>query len=252
MKHFAALAKSWWNPTGPQRILHKMNNMRMDFINRALLQSKTELKPRSLKALDIGCGGGLLSESLARSPYIKSVTGIDVTAEVLEVAKLHKKIDAKALSNLNYELKSVGDLSPAESSKYDIVTMFEVLEHLDDPKDGIQKAMSMCNPNGWVFLSTINRTAAAYLSTIALGEHILGIVPTGTHTWSKYINRTELESYINSQPDWQVESVYGCIYLPGLGWIQFNDGSEECIEKGLNKLIGVDNGNYIMALRRRC
>lgn len=260
MAHFAALAKSWWNPRGPQRILHKMNNMRMDFINSTLGPSITDPNQNTSKltVLDIGCGGGLLSESLARRHYVQSVLGIDVTPEVLAVANSHKLVDPK-LTNLKYELRSVMDLESvkqsAEKPTFDIVTMFEVLEHLDDPKEALKLAMSKSSQ--YVFLSTINRTLAAYISTIALGEYVLNIVPPGTHTWSKYINATELESYVlgsgvNSESIWDVEKLQGCIYLPGTGWVRFDDQSKSGIEQLLNKVIGTDNGNYLMALKRRC
>lgn len=245
MAHFAALAASWWNPRGPQRILHKMNNMRMDFINGVL---QAHGKPaRALRALDVGCGGGLLSESLARSPYVRSVVGCDVTPEVLAVARAHQQHDA-ALTNLQYELQGVNELAP--SGDFDVVTLFEVLEHLDDPRDGLRRAMGACRPGGHLFLSTINRTAASYLSTIALGEHVLGIVPPGTHTWSKYINRAELAREVAEHGDWAVEKTAGCVYVPLAGWVQFSPESDGALPRALDRLIGTDGGNYVMALHR--
>lgn len=268
MAHFAQLARSWWDPQGPQRILHKMNLMRMDFITETMEKNSQgapgysldllpkDLHPatqtRKVDVLDIGCGGGLLSESLARMPSVKSVLGIDVTPEVIEVAQDHKKTDPMLAKKLSYQLENMENLDP-KHKQFDLVTMFEVLEHLDSPSHGLDRALSLVKPGGWMFLSTINRTMASYLSTIFLGEYVLNIVPRGTHTWSKYINESELRDYINDKhsKDWQVARLQGCVYLPTQGWLRFDPMSAQAHLKLLNCCIGQEGGNYIMALHRK-
>lgn len=268
MAHFAQLANSWWDPQGPQRILHKMNLMRMDFITETMEKYgkgvpgySLELLPkefhpvtqrREMDVLDIGCGGGLLSESLARVPFVKSVLGIDVTPEVIDVAQDHKKADLILAKKLQYELANMESFDPKQR-QFDVVTMFEVLEHLDSPSQGLERALSLVKPGGWMFLSTINRTMASYLSTIFLGEFVLRVVPKGTHTWSKYINESELRSYMNEnhRANWQIARLQGCVYLPTQGWLRFDPMSTQPHLKLLNCFIGQDKGNYIMALRRK-
>lgn len=268
MAHFAQLAKSWWDPTGPQRILHKMNLMRLDFMRETLeingagakgyspklippqlLQESNldSIKPK-LNVLDIGCGGGLLSESMARLPFVKSVTGVDVTPEVIEVAKQHSLLDPALKGKLNYELKPVEDLT--RKQEFDMVTMYEVLEHLDEPSFGLRKAMSLVKPGGWLFLSTINRTLASYMSTIFLGEYVLGIVPKGTHTWTKYINSNEVREFVEKEGQWQVARTQGTIYLPTQGWVRFDPTSTGPLSL-LNCAIGQTGGNYVMAMYRQ-
>lgn len=263
MAHFAQLAKTWWDPLGSQRILHKMNVMRMDFIRETIAQAgapgyaadllppsmrRTPNMPSNLSCLDIGCGGGLLTESLARVPFTKSVLGVDVTPEVLAVAEDHQRLDPQ-LKNLEYRLQLAETLDPAH--KFDLVTMFEVLEHLDEPARGLDTALGLVKPGGWLFLSTINRTVAAYLSTIFLGEHVLGIVPVGTHTWSKYINETEVRDYVAKRhPGFQAARLQGCVYVPTQGWLRFDPSSRDWHLKALDCLIGQDGGNYLLALRR--
>lgn len=257
MDHFNQLASTWWDVDGPQRILHKMNLLRMDFIQETIRNSlklnedvtnpdeeiytpgySLDLLPKpiadqivqeqefkrdllisqssKLKALDIGCGGGILSESLARLKRIESVKGIDLSTDVLEAAKLHQKLDPIVSKKIHYELSAIEDI-PAEE-QYDIVTMFEVLEHVNLPNEVLASALKHVKPNGWLFISTINRDFISWFTTIFMGEHVLKIVPVGTHHLDKYINETELQDWFKGNPDFKVVSSKGCIYLPFNGW----------------------------------
>lgn len=266
MAHFAELAQSWWDPNGPQRVLNKMNWMRMDYIAHTLketsanvpgysldllppnMRSQFKEPAKKLMVLDIGCGGGLLSESLARRPYVKSVLGIDVTPEVIKVAKQHKKLDPK-LSHLSYKQSTVESLDPGH--KFDVITMFEVLEHLDDPPATLRAALDLLNPGGYIFMSTINRTAVSYLTTILVAEHLMKMVPIGTHTWSKYINEGELRRFIDEQPDMQFVSSEGCMFVPGVqSWVRFGPRSNDVCGNVLNRTIGKQGGNYLFAARK--
>ncbi|KAK9368894.1 S-adenosyl-L-methionine-dependent methyltransferase [Lipomyces kononenkoae] len=252
--HFNALASTWWDANGPSRLLHKMNPLRISFIfdtiDRYGIRSLS--RESGLKMLDVGCGGGILTESLARNPRVASVTGIDMSDEVLAVALQHKKQDPALVSGgkLQYKLCSLLDLPIAEAAserqveeRYDAITLFEVLEHVPNPSSMLQAATERVRPGGWIFVSTVNRTAVAYLTTILMGEKILNIVPEGTHAWSKYINEKELREWFaehktnvpGSGEHWDIVRSAGCIYLPFVGW----------------KFAGPrDIGNYFLAARR--
>ncbi|CCH42758.1 Hexaprenyldihydroxybenzoate methyltransferase,mitochondrial [Wickerhamomyces ciferrii] len=274
MDHFNQLASTWWDVDGPQRILHKMNLLRMDFIQETLRNSidlnqdvespdeeiyipgynidllpkpiaeqiiaEQELKREELvksqpklKALDIGCGGGILSESLARLKQIESVKGVDLSTDVLEAAKLHQRLDPSLHDKLQYRLSAVEDISKDE--QFDIITMFEMLEHVNYPNEVLKSALGHIKPGGWLFISTINRDFISWFTTIFMGEHVLKIVPVGTHHLDKYINETELQDWFKEQKDFKVANSKGCIYLPFNGW-SFTDSPNV--------------GNFFMAIQR--
>lgn len=276
LSHFSKLAESWWDVNGPQRILHKMNLVRLDFVlnllkgnwnknsatktyipgysfdllpdenlrekytkqvqdhENTLFDPKSPDSPR-YNVLDIGCGGGILSECLARLPFTSHVLGIDLSPDVIEVAKAHMAKDPKLAGKLDYRLMELSKLDP-KAKKYDIITLFEVLEHVEYPAEILSQALDRLNPGGWMFLSTMNRTAVSYFTTILVGEYLLKVVPKGTHTLSKYINEQELREWFGKRNDCDVISSEGCIYIPAYGW----------------KLTGpVQIGNYFMAIRKK-
>lgn len=275
-EHFQQLASTWWDSHGSQRILHKMNILRMDFIsdnvrshikvnadaetddeklfipgwnhenilpkeisnqiNKELDDATWNMyKEMKLQCLDIGCGGGLLSESLARLPNVEKVTGIDMTPEVIEVANQHKLLDPMLSNKLEYKLTSLDDIP--NSNKYDIVTCMEMLEHVDYPAIVLDKALSHVKPGGYFFLSTINRDLISWFTTIFMGEHILKIVPLGTHTFSKYIKESEIRAFVNTlKNEFEIIDSKGCAYLPAVGWFYTPTSNI---------------GNYMMALKRK-
>lgn len=271
ISHFNALASSWWDVNGPQRILHKMNLLRMDFIRDTIKNNiklnepgvspedevyippyNVDLLPDTIKqsiindqdrkrsellsnnklaVLDVGCGGGILCESMARLPFIKCVKGIDLSSEVIEAANIHKSKDLDLKDKLVYELQSL----EAETQKFDIITLFEILEHVDYPSKVLTEALDKLNPNGWLFLSTINRDLISWFTTIFMGEHVMRIVPVGTHSLDKYINHDEIKQWISKNPKFKVMDSKGCIYVPSYGW----------------KFTTSENlGNYFMAIKR--
>lgn len=265
MKHFKQLAASWWDTNGPQRILHKMNILRMDFMNENLKSfqqnmQQTGVKPagvsldilpksdprkgnqeataylpeKKVSVLDIGCGGGILAEHMARLPWTSEVNGIDLSPDVLKVAMEHAKMDVSLEKKLNYRQIALEDLPKDE--KYDIVTMYEVLEHITYPAEFLKHALSKVNPGGWVFLSTINRTPISWFTTIFVAEHLMRLVPPGTHTYSKYINEEEIRDFFSKQPDWEFADSKGCMYVPGCGWVWTPNERM---------------GNYMMAFRKK-
>ena len=188
--HFNALASSWWDPHGPSRLLHLMNPLRHEFITRCRTTNLPTTAPAQLKYLDIGCGGGIFAESAARLPSTLSVTAIDPTPEVLKIAQAHQRRDPVLMRDgkLTYLNKSIEDLaSPATPEDgFDVVSIFEVIEHVNAPGPFLENALQHVKPGGWLVLSTIARTWTSWVVTNVVAEDVLGIVPKGTHDWGKY------------------------------------------------------------------
>ncbi|KAI1343113.1 S-adenosyl-L-methionine-dependent methyltransferase [Xylariaceae sp. FL0016] len=243
VSHFNALASSWWDPQGPSRILHLMNPLRHDFIRSCLASAPaTEaVTPETIEYLDIGCGGGIFAESAARLPNTSHVTAIDPSPEVLAVAKAHAKRDPALASKLHYlntPIEELGARLPAGSTKqFDVVSVFEVIEHVSNPAAFLDEVTRYVKPGGWLVMSTIARTWMSWLTTNVMAEDILRIVPRGTHDWRKYINEEELRRhFLDNRNGWTDARVMGVVYIPGVGWKEI-DGSEKV-------------GNYFFAVRR--
>ena len=235
VSHFNALAADWWNPYGSSRLLHLMNPLRHDFID-SCLNSQFEARPETLTYLDIGCGGGIFAESAARLATTKHVTAIDPTPSVLAVAKSHARKDPLLASRLQYQQSSIEELQvPGSGQEYDIVTLFEVIEHIDQPGAFLDQIKPFVKPGGWLVMSTIARTWMSWFTTNLMAEDVLRIVPRGTHDWNKYINHNELQGYFLNK-GWNSPKVMGVVYIPGIGWRQVR-GSEQV-------------GNYFFAIRR--
>ncbi|KAI1173508.1 ubiquinone biosynthesis O-methyltransferase [Nemania sp. FL0916] len=244
VSHFNALASSWWDPQGPSRILHLMNPLRHDFI-RSCQDSVPDTPPGSsrttgLRYLDIGCGGGIFAESAARLASTRSVTAIDPSSEVLAVAKAHARRDPALACKLQYQNTSIEALPvPANPQQdgYDIVSVFEVVEHVANPAAFLDRVTPFVRPGGWLVLSTIARTWMSWLTTNVIAEDLLRIVPRGTHDWNKYINEDELRRhFLQSRTGWAEPRCMGVVYVPGVGWKEVS-GSEKI-------------GNYFFAVRR--
>ncbi|KAF4125644.1 2-polyprenyl-6-hydroxyphenyl methylase / 3-demethylubiquinone-9 3-methyltransferase [Geosmithia morbida] len=239
VSHFNHLAADWWDPHGSSRLLHLMNPLRHDFIASCLANSGPSSGPGSAAAglayLDVGCGGGIFAESAARLPTTRSVTAIDPTPEVLAVARAHARKDPSLASRLTYRQCAIEDLDAAPAS-FDVVSVFEVIEHIDRPADFLDGVLPFVKPGGWLVMSTIARTWISWFTTNLVAEDLLRIVPPGTHDWNKYINDHELCRYFSEKPGWGVSRVMGVVYVPGLGWREVR-GSEKI-------------GNYFLAVRR--
>jgi polyprenyldihydroxybenzoate methyltransferase/3-demethylubiquinol 3-O-methyltransferase len=222
-----------------------MNPLRHTFITQCRSTDPLNTVASSnTRYLDIGCGGGIFAESAARLPDTKSVTAIDPTPEVLKIAEGHKRRDPVLTSpgKLKYLNTSIENLPlPASLNEaYDIVTLFEVLEHVHAPGPFLEHVLPHVKPGGWLVMSTIARTWTSWLVTNVMAEDVLGIVPKGTHEWGKYVNEEELRSWFGKQSGWGggmggVRSM-GVMYVPGLGWKEVQ-GSEQW-------------GNYFFAVRR--
>ena len=220
-----------------------MNPLRHDFIQSCTSSSGNPVSSELKTYLDVGCGGGIFAESAARIRDTKSVTAIDPSSQVIKVARAHAHKDPALVrtGNLTYLNHSIEDLHQADSceEQYDIVSLFEVIEHIDTPTPFLQRCMSFVKPGGWLVGSTIARTWTSWLTTKVAAENIIRLVPRGTHDWSKYINREELEIFFARQEGWGGKGAMkssGCVYIPGVGW-KMIPGSE-------------DYGNYFFGIRR--
>jgi 2-polyprenyl-6-hydroxyphenyl methylase/3-demethylubiquinone-9 3-methyltransferase len=177
---FEQLASRWWDPHSEFKPLHEINPLRLDFIDeRAGLSGK--------RVLDVGCGGGILAESMAARGA--DVTGIDVGEAPLEVARLHL---LESGLQVDYRQSTAEALADAEPSTFDIVTCMEMLEHVPDPASVVAACRRLVRPGGQVFFSTINRNPKAYLFAIIGAEYLLRLLPKGTHDYAKFIRPSEL------------------------------------------------------------
>lgn len=182
---FSELAKHWWDPQGPCKPLHRINPVRLHFVQ----QQVKSLAGK--KILDIGCGGGIFSEGLAEQGAI--VTGIDMSEPTLVAAKEH--CQNKSLS-LRYFCITAEEFAQQHSHQFDVITCMELLEHVPDPLQLIQACTKLLKPEGHVFFSTINRTFKAYALAILAAEYITNVLPKGTHDYKKFIKPSELCRWI--------------------------------------------------------
>lgn len=186
IEKFDKVAQIWWDLKGEMGTLHVINPLRTKFI----MEKITAPNP---KILDVGCGGGILSEALAKAGA--NVTGIDLSKDSIEAAKYHAQ---KEGLTIDYRYESAEELASKEAGSYDVVTCMEMLEHVPEPQKVIAACVKAVKPGGHVFFSTINRTPKAFLFVIFGGEYILRLLPRGTHTYSKLIRPSELKDWSNA------------------------------------------------------
>jgi 2-polyprenyl-6-hydroxyphenyl methylase/3-demethylubiquinone-9 3-methyltransferase len=182
---FSDLAHRWWDTESEFRPLHQINPLRLDWIDgHAALAGK--------RVLDVGCGGGILSDSMARRGA-SSVLGIDLAAKPLKVAQLHA-LEADT-PNIDYREVAAEALAAEQPDSFDVVTCMEMLEHVPDPSSIVAACTTLVKPGGWVFFSTINRNAKAFVFAIVGAEHVLQLLPKGTHEYAKFIRPSELAQW---------------------------------------------------------
>lgn len=181
---FSELAHRWWDPESEFKPLHDINPLRLEWIDsHASLSGKT--------VLDIGCGGGILTESMARKGA--SVTGIDLSEKALSVARLHL---FESNLSVDYQWVSAEEFSTQHPASFDVVTCMEMLEHVPDPGSVIQACSRLLKPGGHVFMSTLNRSLKAYMLAIIGAEYVLNMLPRGTHEYSKFLKPSELSRHL--------------------------------------------------------
>jgi 2-polyprenyl-6-hydroxyphenyl methylase/3-demethylubiquinone-9 3-methyltransferase len=198
---FEALANRWWDPTSEFKPLHEINPLRSNYIDeRAKLAGKT--------VLDVGCGGGLLSEAMAQRGA--NVTGIDMGQAPLSVAQLHA---LESGVSVNYRKIPAEQLATEQPAHYEVVTCLEMLEHVPDPAAIIQACADLAKPGAHLFFSTINRNPKAYLFAIVGAEYLLKMLPKGTHEYSKFIRPAELAGWVRAA-GLTLENITGMTYNP--------------------------------------
>lgn len=220
-----------------------MNPLRHDFISSCHASQPDGFPNRKLRYLDVGCGGGIFAESAARLPDTDGVLAIDPSKEVIEIARAHANQDPLLLEpgRLDYRNIAVESLAKPRSSsdQFDVLTLFEVLEHVSLPGPFLASCLPYVKPGGWLILSTIARSWTSWVITKMIAEDVLRLVPRGTHDWAQYLNKEELCAWFNKQSGWGSEGgmkSVGVMYVPGLGWTMAQGGERW--------------GNYFFGIRR--
>ncbi len=186
LQKFSDLAHRWWDPESEFRPLHEINPLRLNWINH-------QVPLAGKKVIDIGCGGGILAESMARLGA--QVTGIDLGEKALKVAELHS---LETGISVRYELIAAEAMAEREAGQYDVVTCMEMLEHVPDPAAIVQACATLVKPGGRIFFSTLNRNPKSYLFAIIGAEYLLQLLPKGTHDYSKFITPAELAQFMRN------------------------------------------------------
>lgn len=201
LQKFAALAHRWWDPNSEFKPLHEINPLRLGYIDEHVqLEGK--------RVLDVGCGGGILSEGMAASGA--QVTGIDLGEKALKVAQLHR---LESGLDIEYKLVSVEALADDMPESFDVVTCMEMLEHVPDPAAVVDACMRLVKPGGNVFFSTINRNPKSYLFAVIGAEYLLNLLPRGTHDYAKFIKPSELSAWCR-RAGLEVQGTAGMGYNP--------------------------------------
>ncbi|MCB1583015.1 MAG: bifunctional 2-polyprenyl-6-hydroxyphenol methylase/3-demethylubiquinol 3-O-methyltransferase UbiG [Marinicella sp.] len=188
IEQFDGQAAFWWDPKGPFKTLHHINPTRLQYIQQFVPLNQQ-------KILDVGCGGGILSEALANNGA--KVTGLDLSEASLQTAKMHL---FESGLEVDYQCVSIENYAAQNSATFDVVTCLEMLEHVPDPESIINACLKALKPGGWLFLSTLNRTPKAMLLGIFAAEHVLKIVPKGTHHFEQFIKPSELVRALQQKP----------------------------------------------------
>ncbi len=198
---FDELARKWWDKNSEFKPLHEINPLRVDFIH-----SKANVEGK--RVLDVGCGGGILTEALAAKGAI--ITGIDMAEKPLQVAKLHMH---ESKLDIDYQLTTIEEYAEEHAGEFDIITCLEMMEHVPDPESIIASCKKLLKPDGDLFLSTINRNAKSYLFAVVGAEYILQLLAKGTHDYEKFIKPSELARWLRNH-DFNLETLKGMSYNP--------------------------------------
>ena len=219
---FSQLAHKWWDKDSEFKPLHEINPLRLDYIDEFA-------GIKGLKVLDVGCGGGILAESMAQRGA--QVTGIDLAKKSLKVAQLHS---LESGVSVEYRCVAVEDLADEAPGSFDVVTCMEMLEHVPDPESVVRSCARLVKPGGWVFFSTLNRNAKAYLLAVVGAEYVLNMLPRGTHEYARFLKPSEL-SRMARNAGLEISNVSGMSYNPLTRIYALGDDTQV---------------NYLMATRR--
>lgn len=222
IQKFSELAHHWWDPNSEFKPLHDINPLRLGWIDR-----HAELAGKNV--IDVGCGGGILSESM--SALGATVTGIDMSEKALKVARLHLLESGR---EVNYRQIAAEDMASENPATFDAVTCLEMLEHVPSPASIVQACAQLVKPGGWVFFSTLNRNLKSYAFAVLGAEYLMQLLPKGTHDYAKFIQPAELASFARAA-GLEVVDLIGMTYNP------------------LSKIYALENDtgvNYLMACRK--
>lgn len=220
---FSALAARWWDPTSEFKPLHAINPLRLGWIR----ELAGELRGKEI--LDVGCGGGILAESMAAAGA--QVTGIDLAQKSLQVARLH---GLESGVKVDYQAISAEDMAVQHPGRFDIVTCMEMLEHVPNPASSVSACAAMVKPGGWVFFSTLNRNPKSFLFAIVGAEYVLRLLPRGTHSYESFIRPSELAAAAR-------QAALEPVQLRGLEYNPFGDRYSLSADTSVN---------YLMATRK--
>ncbi len=219
---FSRHAEDWWNPDGAFRPLHRLNPIRLEYVRDNTCahfgRKAGRAALKGLKILDVGCGGGLLAEPLARLGG--NVTGIDASKETIAAAKRHAKDGGLTI---DYRVSSVEELA-RKKIKYDLITALEVAEHVADMDSFITSLAALLKPGGLLIMSTLNRTPQSFLLGIIAAEYVLGWMPRGTHQWNKFIRPSELAGKLEAE-NLRVDDLTGFVFNPLTGAFELRTGA---------------------------
>ncbi len=215
IEKFSQMAHHWWTPNGALKALHHINPLRLSYIEK-------RVPLQGMRVLDVGCGGGILSEALAKSGAL--VTGLDAADATLEVARQHARTTNL---RIDYQLGTIETFNAQNSEPYDVITCMELLEHVPDPAAILEACASLLSPEGYFFCATLNKTLKAFLLAIVGAEYILGIVPRGTHQIGRFIKPVQLKS-------WARNCRLECQDLSGYTYNPFNGKSRLTSDTAIN------------------
>jgi 2-polyprenyl-6-hydroxyphenyl methylase / 3-demethylubiquinone-9 3-methyltransferase len=223
LSKFGDLAHRWWDPDGEFKPLHQINPLRLDWIAQYVPMS-------GARVVDVGCGGGILAESMARRGA--QVLGVDLSVKPLKVARLHAL--ESGVTGLEYREVAVETLAEEQSGQFDAVTCMEMLEHVPDPASVVRACAKLARPGGRVFFSTLNRNAKAFLLAIVGAEHVLKMLPKGTHEYARFLRPSELARFAR-EAGLEVDAFKGMTFNPITGRYSLNADTDV---------------NYLMACRK--